>query len=263
MKISDILVNSIKYPIDNDEDIINTAVLFGIPAVGLIILFLFAGIAGLFGENGGGIIAIGLIIAALLAFIFLLILPGYSLSVMDEGINQSNIIPSMNIGKNIVDTIKLLILGFIYSIIPAIIGSIIVFLFAIIGGAAGGVSGSESMGLTVSTFTWFGYFISALVSAFFTLLLLIATLRLARYDSLGAALSFGEVWADLNDLGIVKVLLLYALISIIGGLLITGSFALIGTFSVFAGALVILLLVLPVVFLFSSYALGLLYSEIA
>ena len=261
MKISDILVNSIKYPIDNDEDIINTVVLFGIPVFGLIILL--AGIAGLFGENGGGIIAIGLIIAALLAFIFILILPGYSLSVMDEGINQSNIIPSMNIGKNIVDTIKLAILGVIYSIIPAIISFIIVFVFGFIAAAAGAISASSTMGLTFSVFELFGYFLSAVIYAFFVLLLLIATLRLARYDSLGAALSFGEVWADLNDLGIVKVLLLYSLISIIGGLLIAGSLALIGTFSVFAGALVILLLVLPVVALFSSYALGLLYSEIA
>ena len=123
MKISEILVNSIKYPIDNEEDITNPIILFGIPVVGVIIYFIFMGIAGLFGysDAASGVLAIGIIVMYLFYLVFYLLYPGYMLSVVDEGINQSNIIPAMNIGKNIVDTIKLAILGFIYFIIPIIL----------------------------------------------------------------------------------------------------------------------------------------------
>ena len=75
MKISEILVNSIKYPIDNEEDITNPIILFGIPVVGVIIYFIFMGIAGLFGysDAASGVLAIGIIVMYLFYLVFYLL----------------------------------------------------------------------------------------------------------------------------------------------------------------------------------------------
>jgi hypothetical protein len=268
MKISEILVDSIKYPLDNDEDFTNVIVLFGIPVVGIIIYLLFIGLAGAFGYNSygysdaaAGVLAIGMIIMYLFYLAFYLLCPGYMLSVMDEGINQSDVIPAINVGKNIVDTIKLAILGFIYFIIPVIIGVAVLFVAGFFSGLLTSFSYYYSPLALVGSMG-IGGLIALLIFAFFEILYTIAVLRMARFDSLGAALSFGEVWADLKDIGIVKMIMLYAAIASISGFALVGSLALAIVFP-YVGIFAILLIVAPALSLFSSYAFGLLYSEIA
>lgn len=263
MKISEILVDSIKYPIDNDEDILNTIVLFGIPVVGIIIYFIFVGLAGVFGTSdaAAGVFAIGMIIMYLFYLVFYLLYPGYLLSVMDEGINKSNIIPAINIGKNIVDTIKLAILAFIYFIIPIILGIIVLLLFGSLGSLAGSFATNPSP-LALIGSLGIGGLIVLLIFAFFELLYTIAVLRMAAYDSLGSALSFGEVWADLNEIGILKIIMLYALTVGITGAISIGALGLIVVFPII-GLLIVMLVVGPILSLFSTYAFGLLYSDIA
>ena len=263
MKISEILVDSLKYPLDNDEDFTNVIVLFGIPVVGLIIYILFIGLAGAFGysDAAAGVVAIGMIIMYLFYLVFYLLYPGYTLSVMDEGINQSDVIPAINIGKNIVDTIKLAILGFIYFIIPIIIGVAVLFLSGVVSGLLSSFSHNPSP-LALIGSMGIGILIVFAIFAFFELLYTIAVLRMARFDSLGAALSFGEVWADLKDIGIVKMIMLYAAIASITGFALVGSLALALVFP-YIGVFAILLIVAPALSLFGAYAFGLLYSEIA
>ena len=263
MKISEILVDSLKYPLDNDEDFTNVIVLFGIPVIGIIIYLIFIGLAGAFGTSdaAAGVLVIGMIIMYLFYLVFYLLYPGYMLSVMDEGINQSDVIPAINIGKNIVDTIKLAILGFIYFIIPAIIGVAVLFLSGIFSGLLSSFSYTTSP-LALIGSMGIGVLIALLIFAFFEILYTVAVLRMARFDSLGAALSFGEVWADLKDIGIVKMLMLYAAIASISGFALIGSLALALVFP-YIGIFAILLIVVPAISLFSAYAFGLLYSEIA
>lgn len=263
MKISEILVDSLKYPLDNDEDFTNVIVLFGIPVVGLIIYILFIGLAGAFGysDAAAGVVAIGMIIMYLFYLVFYLLYPGYMLSVMDEGINQSDVIPAINIGKNIVDTIKLAILAFIYFIIPILIGVAILFVAGFFSGLLSSFAYNPSP-LALIGSLGIGGLIALLIFAFFEVLYTIAVLRMARFDSMGAALSFGEVWADLKDIGIVKMIMLYAAIASISGFAMIGSLALAIVFP-YIGIFAILLIVAPALALFSSYAFGLLYSEIA
>ncbi|MCR5026519.1 MAG: DUF4013 domain-containing protein [Methanobrevibacter sp.] len=263
MKISEILVNSLKYPIDNEEDITNPIILFGIPVVGVVIFVIFMGIAGLFGagDAASGVLAIGMIVMYLFYLVFYLLYPGYMLSVIDEGINQSNIIPAMNIGKNIVNTIKLAILGFIYFIIPIILGIIVLLVSGTLGSVLSSFAANPSPLSLISSLGIGGLIVLA-IFALFELLYTVAVLRLAAFDSLGAALSVGEVWADLKDIGIVKIVLLYAAVITITGFAAIGSLALFLVFPLI-GLFIIMLVVGPVLSLFGAYAFGLLYSDMA
>ena len=109
--------------------------------------------------------------------------------------------------------------------------------------------------------TYAASLITGIFYFFFGLLFLCATLRFANYDSLSEALSIGEVWADLMDIGILKVILAVVAIAVTASIIMAGSIFLI-SISSFAIFLVILI-VIPFLLLFGSYALGLLYSEIA
>ena len=103
-------------------------------------------------------------------------------------------------------------------------------------------------------------FIAIILFVIFGLFLEIGICRLAKYDSMGEAFSFGQIWSDLKEIGIFKVLGFIIVLSIICSLI----GIVIGVVSAipFVGALVATLVVRPFMLLFSNRAVGLLYSEI-
>jgi hypothetical protein len=101
--------------------------------------------------------------------------------------------------------------------------------------------------------------IGLIIFLVFAVLLLIAQCRLAKTESLGEALNFGEVIGDIKEIGIVKVVLVLILVGIIGYILtlIAGG---IGQFSEIIGSILTAIFSIYVTF-FENRAYGLLYSD--
>ena len=91
MNVGKIISNSIKYPFRNIKKL---PILF-------LLFFLFALVPiGLIYDNN-----YALILGVIAFFAFILLVPGYLLSMVDIGLNESSIFPSINFGRNIYDLI--------------------------------------------------------------------------------------------------------------------------------------------------------------
>ena len=111
MKFSRIISNSFKYPFSGKELIFS------------FLLFVLAIILPLgFISDNNIVMILGLI--SLIIFIF--ILPGYMLSVVKNGTKESFKIPKVSLKKNFIDTLKLIVLDIVYSIIPVILFLILI-----------------------------------------------------------------------------------------------------------------------------------------
>lgn len=269
MELSDIIVKSLKYPLD-DEGFYYVIILCSLLAIALIVFWLFAGIGVAIGTNTAGIMAlVGLLIVGLLVLAFALIAPGYAVSVMSEGIDQTGVIPAMDIGKNIVDSIKLFVIHFIYAIIPVIFTLIVGVIAGLLGVALTPDTYSHSSHYYSSYSNYsdptmllylFVFLLVGIVSAIFTLLSMVGMLRFAKYDSLSEAVNFSEVVSDLKEIGIVKTIVFYVALVVIATILCMGF---VGLLFIPLGIFAIILILFPFLILFNSYALGLLYSEVA
>ena len=253
LKISEIIIESLKYPLDDEENFKYVAHFGGLLLVAIIIFALFVGLGSLFGKDIiGAFFAVGIAVAAITSAIVFLILPGYGLSVMKEGIKRSGTIPEFDIGTNIIDTIKLVILSFIYNIIPGIIIFILFVLVGVIGATTKSVATLFPLIIVI--------IIAIILTIAFEFLLLVATLRLAQYGSFSEALSFSNVIADLKQIGILKTAVVWVAVVFINSLISGVMIALIYTG---IGIIAIPIIVLPFSVLFNAYAAGLLYSDVA
>ena len=113
MNLKKLVSNSFKYPFRNLKKLPIICILF-------ILIAIFP--IGLISDNNY-IMAIGVIAF----FLFILIVPGYFLSIVKVGSNQSAMMPSFNLVSNIYDSIRILFLRIVYMIVPAV-----VFLLALI-----------------------------------------------------------------------------------------------------------------------------------
>ena len=184
MKFSRIISNSFKYPFSGKELIFS------------FLLFVLAIILPLgFISDNNIVMILGLI--SLIIFIF--ILPGYMLSVVKNGTKESFKIPKVSLKKNFIDTLKLIVLDIVYSIIP-----VILFLILIPVGAVMSLSVNDLNSFLVQ---W-GLILGIIVIVFFifSILQFIATARLAHYDSLSKAVDFTQSYRDLRNIGVLKVL---------------------------------------------------------
>lgn len=276
MKISEILINSLRYPLDNVEKFKFVMLFCGLLAIGTIIflfgneldymlasrtLFTYAGV------YYGICTVIALIISGILSLAWYLVFPGYLVSVVKAGIDQSVEIPSFDLGGNIIRTLKLWVISFVYYIIPAIFSTI--FLAAVIFGTKinlGNVlydlenyryltfAPGDGLFITVIFFCMFVFLV-------FIILYAIAMARFAKYDSLSEALSIGKVWADLKQIGIIKTFLVLFAVAILSKYIFYMMYISYDVYTVFAYIFQLVVLV-PFITLFASYAIGLLYSEV-
>ena len=247
MEIGDILSQAIRYPLNDTENIKNPLIIFGILA-GTLLLFMIA----LFTRNNT-FITITAVLEIIGVIVYVLLAPGYFLSVMKEGINRSGIIPELQLGKNIVDTLKMWAIGIVYSIVPMIILALIFFLVI-------GVTPPKNPNAALGAIGIFAI-IAIVVIVLLEMFISIATLRLAKTDSISEAVNISQVWAELQEIGILKMLLFCILISMIGGFIYFVGMLL--NFIPIIGPAITILIICMFAALFEYYAFGLLYSDIA
>lgn len=190
-------------------------------------------------------------LALFIIFFACLILPGYSISVMKEGIDQSDIIPPFDFKNNIIDTVKVVIISIIYLLIPAIISlSISMFAGALFTGI--GYTGIISV-LIISL-------INLIIYIVFEILLFVGLMRFAEYGELREATRIPEVFNDLKDIGIIKLIITIIILGIITEIIL-GIGSLI-SFIPIIGGIVFGAIILPFALLAYWYALGSLYSDV-
>ena len=244
MKFGKIILNSFKYPFINLKGLLFVCFLF---ALNLIFSF------GIYLKNEY-VMVLGLISTMIVCFI----LPGYLLSVIKRGCEESSESPKFDIKKNFIDTLNLIVLSIVYDIIPWLI---IFVLFMSLGiHFFTGFFNSPANGLNV-LFIHFGIILilAVIVMIIFAIFKYIATARLAYYDSLTEALSFKKVFNDIKQIGILKIIGLIILMMILFAI-VHGVSIFILSIS-FVGILLSSCILAPIVSLIFSYSLGLLYSN--
>lgn len=246
MEIGDIVSESFKYPLNNGTEFLKVAVLFLL----LVIPTLFSALALV--SNSNSLVMVSSILMIVCYIIFALIAGGYFVSVMKEGINCSGLIPEYDLAKNIVDSIKVWVLSFIFSLIPMIIIFILAFLVVGIGGSNQNALGAGMVILVI---------IALILEIILCIFLTIAILRLANTDSLSEALSFSAIREDLSAIGIGNFILVFIVLSLIGAAIVfIGAFL---SLIPIVGIIIYLLFIVPYVYLSMSYGFGLMYSEVA
>ena len=235
MEIMEIIQDAAMYPINNVKALVIYVALMIVAVLALV----FTGV-GFFGASEAtGIAADGLgilgIIGIIIALAIFILIAGYMLDVIKIATNREDGAPEIDPKRQIINGLKLIVLAFIYMIIPIIIMAIL---------------GAINQYLTI---------IGLIIFLVFAVLLLIARCRLAKTESLGEALNFGEVIGDIKEIGIVKVVLVLILVGIIGYILtlIAGG---IGQFSEIIGSILTAIFSIYVTF-FENRAYGLLYSD--
>lgn len=243
MEIGDIISKSFKYPLNNGTQFMKVAVLYLL----LIVPVFFSVLMIIFANSSA--ILVSAIITIICYLIFALIMGGYFLSVMKEGISSSNLMPEYDFAKNIVDSIKVWVLGLLFSLIPGIIIGILLLIvtkFASSETVFGGI-------ICIA-------FIALILEIIFCMFLSISLLRLANYDSLSEALNFSAIKEDLRAIGIGNLIVLLVVLGIISGaiLFITGFLI----FIPIVGTIIYIMFIVPYTYLAVCYGLGLMYSEI-
>ena len=254
MNFGDIISSSFKYPFKDLKNLGFVCLLF------VLLLILPAGI---FIKN-----SITIAIGAVALLIFILIAPGYKILVVKSGINQSNDIPSIKVGKSIINTLKLLVLHICYIAIPSIIAFILLLIATGLLDYPMRITNSILKSNLNFTFDlifgflnviWITFLVTAIIRLIFSLLSYIAEARLANSNSLVEALKIHKVILDIKEIGLLKFIGWYIVMGFL--LAIVGIIACFVLFVPYVGFIAYLCIVLPIIYLIYNVSLGLLYSD--
>lgn len=251
MDVGNILSKSFKYPINDFKNFLKICILCVLPIIPLI--------AVLFFEDEMIITALGCIFAILLLVVFL-VLPGYFISVIKQGSNVSNSIPSLKVGRNIINTLKWVVLNIIYSIIPiavfavCIVSSGIFSLFQ-----ADLIAENPDAVINVLSSLAIYLLIGLVVAWIFSLISSVATARFAKYDSLAEAFSFKALYRDIRKIGVLRIIGWFILINIV--ITFISNITSLVMFIPYVGVIIYLGFVVPYLVAVYYYSLGLLYSN--
>ena len=237
MGVGDIIGDALVYPFHNIKALV-LYVILGIVA-GLIGGAAVVGIVGAFTTTGLGALAFDLLgIVGLIVFILILFLiEGYALDIVKYGIERRNDGPGIDFARQVSNAIKLIIVDFVYYIVPAII----IFV----------------LGLFLRD--WILTILSLILAIVFTLANFMAKCRLAKSDNLGDALAIGDAIGDIPRVGIGKLI---ATIVVIFVILIIVVFIIAAILNANNTIGSVLLGIFAVYFVFFyNRAIGLLYSD--
>ena len=242
MNISKLISNSFKYPFRNIKKL---PILF--------ILFILVALVpiGIVSDN-----RYVLILGIIGFFLFILIVPGYLLSFVNIGLNESSMFPSLSFGKNIYNSVRLFVLRIVYMIVPAAV-------FFIVWSTLGVSSINMLADFKIHglLFIVIGLLIVLITYILFEILLFFAKARLAYLDSLSEALKVHEVIRDIKNIGVVNIIKWLIAMAI---LMIVISFVSSWVMAIpYVGFIVYLGIVIPILESIGNYSLGLLYSNIA
>ena len=247
MKFGEIVSKSFKFPFGDLKNLAIFCALF------LLAIIMYVGET----LKNEIVVSIGFI-----AFLILfLIVPGYSISVTREGCRDSNSMPTLNIKKNIIDTIQLLILNIVFMIIPCLV----LFLSLIVAGwiSFNVLTSSTSLinGNNLLPVLAIIAVVNLIVFLIFTLMNYVAIARFAGYDSLSEALNLKKVYADIKRIGVLKLLAWFIVFAIIFSIVLTILRLVI--LIPYAGNIIYICFIVPVFTLIFYYSLGLLYNDIS
>lgn len=242
MDLSTLVRNSFKYPFRNIKKLpilFLFFILIAIIPIGMI-------------SNNDYVVAIGVIAF----FLFILVVPGYFLSIVKLGSNQSAMLPSFNLVNNIYDSIRVLSLRIVYMIIP-----VLVFLLAL--KTLGPISRDLIYNFRINEFlTIFGLLLLVIfiVYIIFECLLFFAKARLAYFNSLQEALKINKVIEDIRRIGIVNIIKWLIIMAILLNVVTFASSFVIAI--PYVGLLIYICILIPTLESIANYSLGLLYSNI-
>ena len=242
MDLSIIVKNSFKYPFRNIKKlpiIFLFFILIAIIPIGII-------------SNNDQVVFIGVIAF----FLFILLVPGYFLSVIKMGSSQSAMIPSFNLVNNIYDSIRVISLRIVYMIVPALV-------FYIALKTMGPASREMIYNFRIPEFiAAVGLLILLLLVIYiiFECLLFFAKARLAYFNSLQEALKINKVIADIRRIGILNIIKwLIVMFILLNVVTFVTSFVMAIPY---VGFLIYICIVIPILESIANYSLGLLYSNI-
>ena len=243
MNIGNIISNSLKYPFRNLKKLPILFILF--------ILFSFIPIGMIYDNK------YVLTIGAIAFFAFILIVPGYLLSIVNIGLNESSMFPSIDFGKNIYDTIRVLVLRIAYMIVPAAVFYVVL---STMGVSSIGMLADIKVHSFLLTLILM-IFVVLITYVIFEILLFFAKARLAYFNSLSEALKVHKVVSDIRNIGIFNIIkwVIFMVILMIVVSYISSWLMLIP----YVGFLIYLGIVIPILESIGNYSLGLLYSNIA
>ena len=236
MNVSEIISDALVYPFNNIKALL-IYIILGIIAGVLMGGTIFAVFAGQATNNAllaGGVGIIGLIVS----IIVVLLISGFELDIIKYGIKRDSGAPGIDVTRQIVNAIKLIVVRFIYYLIPIIIVAILGAIFR----------------------NWLMMIITAILIIIFSLAEFMGECRLAKDDSLGSALSIGEAIGDISRVGIGKLIATLVVAFIVLVIL----FAIIGAIANFNAIVGGILLGICGVYLtfFLARIKGLLYSDV-
>ena len=237
MEIGEIISDAIVYPFNNIKSLIIYMI------IGIVCGIL--GGASLMGvilaAQGNNVLAAGGLgfIGTLIIIIGGLLISGYGLDIVKFGIERRDDAPGIDIVRQVLNAIKVFIVGFVYYIIPAIIGWLL----------------STLLGKGILT-----TIIIFIISVVFAFAQFMAICRLAKYDSLGEALAIGEAIGDVSKVGMLKVLATIIAVFIIA-LIIAIVIGVIMQYNNLIGGVLFGVFGVYLTF-FYNRAVGLLYSQV-
>ena len=197
MSISSIFNDAFRFPFGNMEKWLVLGILLILGGLSSVLIS--------FGIDLGAVS----IITSIIALIAGLIVSGYSLAIVRDTIHGHDQLPSFDIAENIVDGIKVLILGIVYSIIPVIV----FFALLIVTGAAGafieiinlsmgGAVVPSDLALSFVGSIGITFIISLIVLIIFSLFSTIAMCRLANTGRFSQGFAFSEIIGDFKRIGV-------------------------------------------------------------
>ncbi len=243
MNLSKLVSNSFKYPFRNIKKL---------PVICLLFILIAIIPIGMISDNNY-IVAIGVVAF----FLFILLVPGYFLSIVKLGSNQSSMLPSFNLVSNIYDSIRVVFLRIVYMIVPAL-----VFLLALT--AIGPTSRDLIYNLRIHEFiATVGLVLLLILVTYliFEFLLFFAKARLAYFNSLKEALKINKVIEDIQKIGILNIIKWVVVMAILLNVVTFVTSAVIAI--PYVGFLIYICIVIPILESIANYSLGLLYSNIA
>lgn len=243
MDLKKLVLNSFKYPFRNLKKLPIICILFILIAIIPI---------GLISDNNY-IVAIGVVAF----FLFILIVPGYFLSIVKLGSNQSAMLPSFNLVKNIYDSIRVLFLRIVYMIVPVAVFFLALTIF-------GPTSRELLFNYRIPEFlATVGLVLLLIVITYlvFEFFLFFAKARLAYFNNLHEALNIKKVMGDIRSIGIVNIIKWLIVMAILLNVITFVSSFVISI--PYVGFLIYICIVIPIIESIANYSLGLLYSNIA
>ncbi|WP_405322977.1 DUF4013 domain-containing protein [Methanobrevibacter sp.] len=237
MEITEIIGDALVYPLNNVKSLILYVIIGAITGIlgGASLIAMATQVSGNNVVAAGGFGFIGILVM----IIGSLLISGYGLDIVKYGIERRDDGPGIDIVRQVLNAIKLIVVSFVYYIIPAIVAWL---LFTLLGKGI----------LTL--------IIVAIMYIVFAFAQFMAVCRLAKYDSLGEALSIGEAIGDISKVGMLKVLITVIAVFIIG-FIIAFICALIYNYHNIIGGLLLGIFGVYAIF-FYNRAIGLLYSEV-